>query len=100
MGKWVPAGAPMGEWVPVRADPVRLACSTVAEFTALADQVTAACCAEECVGGLPTACDTGCSAVLLPFRSVCKAGFLSSMGDKNIVAQIDKAAALCARDGH
>jgi hypothetical protein len=76
-------------------------CSTMAEFTALTNQVTAECCAEGCVGGLPTVCDAACSAVLLPFRSACEAGFLSTMPmGEHIVAQVDQAAALCARDGH
>lgn len=41
----------------------------MAEFAALTDQVTAACCthAKECAGGLPTACDACCSAVLPSF---------------------------------
>jgi hypothetical protein len=76
-------------------------CSTSAELTALSDQVTTVCCAEQCTGGLPTVCDAGCSAVLLPFRAACTAGYLSSMPMGSvIVSQINQAAALCTASGN
>ena len=83
------------------ADPLA-ACSTVADFNTLSDQVTAACCngedSTDCVSGLPTGCrDQSCQAIVLSVHEACtvKAGFLQQPAFVVTKAAYDTLAATC-----
>ena len=75
------------------------ACRTSDEFAARAAEVTAECCDEPteiCNDGYPATCNAGCAAVLLPIRSSCEVGFLSTGPFQAVTDVLDQAAAICS----
>ena len=77
-----------------------LKCATLNDYNTLAKDVTAECCDEEsCTTGLPTTCDAGCAAVLLPAEKACtlEGGWFTRPQNTQTKAIYHKAAALCKK---
>ena len=79
------------------------ACSTVGDFSRLSEEVTAVCCdepSETCATGIPSTCNSGCAAVLLPFEHGCTSpgALLAAPGAGwgDVASSIRSAAALCS----
>ena len=59
-----------------------LHCATVADFVKISNDINAECCdekTESCGGGVPSSCNPGCAAVLVPAYAACTAegGYLA-----------------------
>ena len=75
-------------------------CATLNDYSTIAKDVTAECCDEEsCASGLPTTCDAGCAAVLLPAEKACavRGGWFTRPQNTQIKTIYHKAAALCKK---
>lgn len=78
------------------------ACADYADFTALIPTINDACCRDGgCVNGLPTMCNVGCAAKLLPLQLACRDFFTANQqaAISALSGMIDSAAALC-ESGH
>jgi|EP01043_Picozoa_sp_COSAG02_P005259 hypothetical protein len=81
-----------------------LPCGTAADFELISGSVTAECCdeaTESCSAGLPTTCNAGCSAALLPASAACTArgGYLSEPANSDLKTIFEQAVARCT-GGH
>ena len=83
-------------------------CTDYVEFAVQLDAITSECCdqiEEDCSSGLPSTCNVGCAAVLLPAVTACT-GFLSGIsaeaigiGGTNVLVQLNKTAQKCDTGG-
>eukprot|EP01052_Picozoa_sp_SAG31_P040615 SAG31_NODE_5924_length_2255_cov_3.889610_1_plen_206_part_00 len=81
----------------------KLSCGSIDEFESTMAPVTVECCdepTEDCSTGIPSSCNAGCAALLLPAQAACEdfliGGGIAMAGTKAIV---DRAAAQCPQGG-
>merc|ERR1712072_1590972 len=80
-----------------------LPCKTGAEFEVISKYATAECCdesGEKCVNGIPSTCNPGCAAILVPAVRQCtaKGGFFEQPRQRATKAVFVKASTLCNGD--
>ena len=75
-----------------------LHCATIADFVKISNDIHAECCdekTESCGGGMPSLCNPGCAALLVPAYAACTAegGYLAQpfMSGTEVVFAIDLA---------